>query len=72
MTGSIKFTNTSGGKIKPDNGSDSVTFLWADCEFGPSDIGHGVMVEFFIEVVRGRDRAIGVRRLESETLCRRQ
>jgi hypothetical protein len=69
MTGTIKYTNTSGGKIKPDNESASVPFWWADCEFGPNDVGYGVEVQFYIEVVSGHDRAIGVRRLESNKLC---
>ena len=67
MQGTICQTNLSGGFVKPDTGGRGIPFKWCDCVgFGPNDIGWGVAVSFYIQVVNNRDTAVAVRRAENQ------
>jgi hypothetical protein len=63
MTGTIKATMKHGGYIHVDGGR-SVAFRWRDCEpdVRPDSVGHDCRVRFYLEVVNGTDKAIGVTR----------
>jgi hypothetical protein len=68
MTGTIRNTHASGGFIAIDGEGRAVPFSWCDCkDIGPLNVGHGATVQFYIEYISGRERAIGVRRLEQPT-----
>jgi hypothetical protein len=68
MTGTIAHTNRNGGAIKPsDHAAALVVFSWPDCiDFGPLDVGYGVNVQYYVEIVNHRERAIAVKRVDAK------
>jgi hypothetical protein len=63
MTGTISQTNLQGGMIRraDTHEYELLPFNWQDCNFKPNDVGHDTRVQFYTEVISGRERAIAVR-----------
>jgi hypothetical protein len=64
MTGTIAHTHRNGGAIAASDHSKAlIPFDWQDCEgIGPGTVGHGVRIDYCVEVVGNRERAIAVKR----------